>query len=76
MKRKQGGPDNEELLLEAQSRTRERLLQIELSAGANASYEERAGNWEVAEIHRTYAGYCKAVRMNLPLPGKLQEGTT
>jgi len=72
MRRMKDAPTREDLLLEDASRTRERLLQIELSAGANASYEEQAGNYALAQAHRKYANYCKAVRLNRPLPESLQ----
>lgn len=78
--RKMRGPEAMRMsradLLEADRlRTRERLLQVELSAGFNASYEEMAGNWELAELHRKYGNYMKLIRQNRPLPEKLKKGT-
>jgi len=63
-----------DLLAAEKLRTRERLLQVELSAGANASFEEMAGNYDLAETHRKYANYCKLIRQNRPLPDSLREG--
>jgi len=43
------------------------VIEIELRAGKNASYEEKAGNYELAQVHRAYARMAKQVRMGLPL---------
>jgi hypothetical protein len=45
---------------------REGLLAIEMSGAKNAGYEERAGNYAVALVHRRYAHLCKSVRLGLP----------
>ena len=78
--RKMRGPEAMRMsrtdLLEAEKlRTRERLLQVELSAGFNASYEEMAGNYDVAQLHRKYAGYMKLIRQNRALPETMKKGT-
>ena len=46
---------------------RDGLIQIELRAGKNASFEERAGNFALAEVHRQYAHAAKQARMGLPM---------
>lgn len=43
------------------------ILEIELRAGKNASHEERAGNYDLAKVHRDYARMAKQVRLGMPI---------